>query len=346
VTREEARKLLSGYATGSLTELEQQLLFDAALDDQELFDELAEEQAVRELVELPGAKRRLLLALGPVRKQAVWWPWATGVAVAAALAVAVTVWVQRPAVELRETAEVQTVPLVLPVAPPPAPSAAAPNTPVPEAAGKAAGALDSSEPEVATAEAAKDADAAAAPQAKTLAFSDRANAVTRDEIAPVPNQLETRAAQGLPSLALPTLPQPAARPPAPLGIQALRAEATRPPAAAPKLFSAAPAAVAAIAARGELRYEVRDTGILRMTPTRSGVLEVTFDGRPLYPAQSVVAGTAIDVSVPLEAKQLRIDFAGQTSAPAVAAQNGEASGTLVLPAGPNARAVVTIPAQR
>ena len=36
MTSEQARKLLGGYATNSLTEAERKALFDAALDDQEL----------------------------------------------------------------------------------------------------------------------------------------------------------------------------------------------------------------------------------------------------------------------------------------------------------------------
>jgi len=43
VNPDEIRKLIGGYATGTLTAAEQKLLFDAALDDQELFDELARE---------------------------------------------------------------------------------------------------------------------------------------------------------------------------------------------------------------------------------------------------------------------------------------------------------------
>ena len=41
---EDIKKLLGGYATGTLTTEEQQALFAAALEDQELFDSLAREQ--------------------------------------------------------------------------------------------------------------------------------------------------------------------------------------------------------------------------------------------------------------------------------------------------------------
>ena len=60
---DEARKLLGGYATGTLTPEEQQALFAAALEDQELFDELAQEQVLRETLDDPGARAELLAAV-------------------------------------------------------------------------------------------------------------------------------------------------------------------------------------------------------------------------------------------------------------------------------------------
>lgn len=57
MTRDEIRGLIGGYATGSLSEAEQKLLFEAALDDQELFDELAREQALKELLGRQGSSR-------------------------------------------------------------------------------------------------------------------------------------------------------------------------------------------------------------------------------------------------------------------------------------------------
>ena len=48
MSREDIQKLLGGYATGTLTPEEQQALFSAALEDQELFDALAREQSLRD----------------------------------------------------------------------------------------------------------------------------------------------------------------------------------------------------------------------------------------------------------------------------------------------------------
>ena len=77
----EIRKLIGGYATGSLSDAERQLLFEAALEDQDLFDELMGEHALKELLEEPGAKARLIAALAPVSQppKPFWnraWPWA------------------------------------------------------------------------------------------------------------------------------------------------------------------------------------------------------------------------------------------------------------------------------
>lgn len=60
---EEIEKLLGGYATGTLTAQERKLLFEAALADQALFNALADEQALKELLDNPHARRRLLTAL-------------------------------------------------------------------------------------------------------------------------------------------------------------------------------------------------------------------------------------------------------------------------------------------
>ena len=61
---EDIKKLLGGYATGTLTEAEQQALFAAALEDQELFDALANEQPLRDLLTDPAARATLLSSLG------------------------------------------------------------------------------------------------------------------------------------------------------------------------------------------------------------------------------------------------------------------------------------------
>ena len=96
MSREEIQKLLGGYATGTLTAEEQQVLFEAALDDQELFDALAREQVIRDLLRDPAAKARVLAELdsGAGRGWKAWVrrPLWAGLAMAGVAAIAVVVW--------------------------------------------------------------------------------------------------------------------------------------------------------------------------------------------------------------------------------------------------------------
>ena len=87
MSKDQIRMLLGGYATGTLTPEEQQALFAAALDDQELFDALAREQSLRDLLREPAAKARVLMALdtAPAR----WYqkrPWLPAIAALAMVA--------------------------------------------------------------------------------------------------------------------------------------------------------------------------------------------------------------------------------------------------------------------
>ena len=67
MSREEIQKLLGGYATDTLSEAERRALFEAALEDQELFDALAKEDALRDVLRDPSARQQLIAALGPAR---------------------------------------------------------------------------------------------------------------------------------------------------------------------------------------------------------------------------------------------------------------------------------------
>jgi hypothetical protein len=75
MTSEQARKLLGGYATNSLTEAERKALFDAALDDQELFDALQQEEALKELLADPASRNQIQQALAeaPVSRPVPTW---------------------------------------------------------------------------------------------------------------------------------------------------------------------------------------------------------------------------------------------------------------------------------
>lgn len=96
MSRDDAHKLLGGYATGTLTPKEQQALFQAALEDQELFDALAREQALRDLLGDPTARAQLLAAVDdtPAPWYRRWWQPVPMTVLAAALAVAALVAVR------------------------------------------------------------------------------------------------------------------------------------------------------------------------------------------------------------------------------------------------------------
>ena len=63
MTQDEIRKLLGGYATNALTLDERKLLFDAALEDQDLFNALQDEDTLRELLADPVTRQQVRGAL-------------------------------------------------------------------------------------------------------------------------------------------------------------------------------------------------------------------------------------------------------------------------------------------
>jgi cytoskeletal protein RodZ len=91
---DEIRKLLGGYATNTLTETERQTLFEAALDDQELFDALQKEQALRDLLDDPVSRVQIRQALdkpAPAPWWSRWWTWTAAASAVAAVVLIVAV---------------------------------------------------------------------------------------------------------------------------------------------------------------------------------------------------------------------------------------------------------------
>lgn len=100
MTQDEIRKLLGGYATNALSAEERRILFEAALEDQELFNALENEDALRELLDDPVVREQLRRALaGPVasKRRTGFWSrrWLIGVAIPAAVAVMLIVIMNR-----------------------------------------------------------------------------------------------------------------------------------------------------------------------------------------------------------------------------------------------------------
>ena len=89
-------KLLGGFAADTLTEEERKLLYTSALNDQQLFNALTDEQALKELLADPAVRRRLLASLEQKRAAGAgdslsWLDWfrrPTGLAFAGGLSAA------------------------------------------------------------------------------------------------------------------------------------------------------------------------------------------------------------------------------------------------------------------
>lgn len=74
--------LLGGYATNTLTEEEKRQLFEAALQDQTLFDAMADEEAFKAMLDDPAARQRILASLqanefsdAVATERGGWWRW-------------------------------------------------------------------------------------------------------------------------------------------------------------------------------------------------------------------------------------------------------------------------------
>ena len=98
-------RLLSGYAAGTLSDEERRALFEAALENQAVFDALAREESLKELLDDPDARQALLDALGQVepsrRQRMLWWMarprvWAAAGCTAALVLAVALLMSQRP----------------------------------------------------------------------------------------------------------------------------------------------------------------------------------------------------------------------------------------------------------
>jgi hypothetical protein len=140
MTQDQIRKLLGGYATDALSADERRILFEAALEDQELFNALQNEDALKELLDDPvlrdQVRRALVTPVKPTGRPGFSWrQWAFGVAMPAAAAVIVIVLMNRAnAPKLISMREPAVAPALSP-APSPAPfPKTAPNEVTPKLA--------------------------------------------------------------------------------------------------------------------------------------------------------------------------------------------------------------------
>lgn len=101
MTHDDVRKLLGGYPTGTLTDAERKALFEAAMEDQSLFDAIADDGVLKELLDDPQVRTYLLAALPvkpePVVKRMPAWNWAAVASAAATLVIGgLLVWTPMP----------------------------------------------------------------------------------------------------------------------------------------------------------------------------------------------------------------------------------------------------------
>ena len=277
MTRDEIRNLIGGYATGTLAEAERKLLFEAALEDQELFDELVREQALKDLLDQPGARQRLLRVLAPARaaKKPLWarpWPWVSA-AVAAAALIGVILF-QPP--KTREIAQVRA----------PAPRAAVPAAPAPvPAEERAAPPVAPAPAAVPKAREAENRIADAAPLRKTQEAAANQPAA---EPAAAPDRLEVGQTQAAP-----------AAPPA-AGFRAAAPLAARPQ---------------VTAARFAFDYQATADGNLRITPAADGFLTVSVSGgggpQTLFSNRAVQAGVLTEIALPAQAQIATVTLSAQ-----------------------------------
>jgi hypothetical protein len=132
-TPEQIEMLLGGYATGTLTPEENKALMEAALHNQQLFDALMDEEALRETLADGDTRAALLAALRPAEKARAWWqapwPWAAAATAVVALLVLMVVRKPAPTTELAQRPAEQKVQEIAQNLPKPEPVASAVTTP-------------------------------------------------------------------------------------------------------------------------------------------------------------------------------------------------------------------------
>ncbi|MEP7354264.1 MAG: hypothetical protein ABI824_13640 [Acidobacteriota bacterium] len=333
---DEARKLVGGYATGSLSDSERKALFAAALDDQELFDELADEQSLKELLDEPGVRDRLIARLAPKAEKQRWsWPWVGVASALVGVAVIAIVWLNVPQPQVANEISAK-VDVPSPVVAPPTGVLSEPTS-KPERAPSAPTAAAAASRDPAQNQAKNQTEKQAKPAENgpvALAATNSPVASARRDIVPgqAPVMKAEQAATATAELAQPVLAPPPA-------LQKARI-ATAPAAAAtpnrleqtgqlPVLaIGAADAARTGFAAgpggggwRGGFvqqqtfgfRYQVNDA-VLQVTPTSIGWLTVTTaDLVPvtLLTNRTVPSGVPLTIMVPADAKVLIIQFSIQ-----------------------------------
>ena len=226
---DDAAKLVGAWTAGTLSDTERQALHHAALDNQALFDQLADEEGVRELFADPATRRELsellaspqaTAAAGPVPAAEPWWKWIfrpASMAAFSAGAVAVLAFVVlRPS----------TVPLKTP----------APNPEISAAPVSVAEAVKSAPDSPATSAKTSGPSANQLPAPlRQLADLDRERRQEPLRASPVADAKDKAAGPAAPAAEVAVLAEPA-----PIMVQTAPPTASAPPSQAPPVISAVP----------------------------------------------------------------------------------------------------------
>lgn len=305
---DDIRDLLGRYATGSLTAEEHKRLFDAALDDQELFEELAREDEMKELFAGPGVRDRLIRALEPPKRRV---PWVLALAPVAVLSALLIVVLMRPVPKPQQLA-VATVP----ASPAPAENTRSepPPTGVPAPVLKKA--VDQPR---------KDAPKVKAEEATAE------NVVKKDaESRPADQKVMDQAATAAPAAAPPPAPQTKTAGMA-VEVQAQSSQVQQNAPGGPKQNAVDNARAMAPVARSAGRlaliapgfgfhYSVQTAGHLVVIPSADGYLSVKSGvGAVLFSEQRIAAGIVTDIVVPGSVRSMSIVFSAEASPGPVAA---------------------------
>ena len=318
---DDIRDLLGRYATGSLTAEEQKRLFDAALDDQDLFEELAREDEMRELLAGPGVRDRLIRALEPPKRRA---PWVLALAPVAVLSALLMVILMRPGPKPQQVA-VATTP-VSPVVSAPMPIAVSEPQPSGVPAPVKRKAIDKLRLEPAPVRAKEEENTADNAVKKDL--ESRA----ADQKEGAPKEAARKATEQL-AAAPPAAPAPA--PPTKAATQAVEVQAqatqvqvqgfTAGQQNAPggPRQNAVQAARAAAPARAKIagptqgfgfHYSIQTAGHLIVIPSADGYLSVkSADGAVLFPLKRIAAGISTDIILPEFIRSVSILFSTDLS---------------------------------
>jgi hypothetical protein len=214
MSEHDLEKLLGGFAADTLTPEEKKALYTAALQDQQLFNALTDEQALKELLADPVVRSRLLQALKQTSSSGVggslsWLDWfrrPAGLAFAGGLAAAVLAVVLGIRIyqdSLRQAAQSVAIedakPASSPTPIPPAPQPASPQAVEPQAKTKenVAPAIDLPKKDTLIGELAKR-ERSAAPPSK----NERASDIARDSLNQRSEQDEVRGQAEAPVAAL------------------------------------------------------------------------------------------------------------------------------------------------